>query len=292
MNEKINTLLSKFGIKTKPKTNLNESSIHRYRNIPIHAIFLYTSEDSIVSDYLINNWGALDTLSGDFCDIHQTIDQFESKEDAYDFIDNLRVIQDSKESIIEKLPGIFFWNTKAKSKFISFKDIETKEELTRFIRQIFSHIRKNTSIEALNKFKKGKKQTFNEQVNKPKFKWWMLALLAGVLSILLYKILEANPDWLVEAAIGIVVSIIVLMLNPIRRYYKAFWTCITLLGTLTLIPAFGLKSKIEKTNLEGTEKKFFEFIVQDQHPILYFIIGLIAITALILDYYERRNKSS
>ena len=291
MNESIGKILSSFGIKTKPKENITQSRLERYRNIPLHAIFLYTSEDSIVSDYLIDNWGALDTLSGEYCDIHQTIDQFDSKEDAYDFVDNLQVIQDSEERIIEKLPGIFFWNMEADSKFISFEGISSKEELTKLIRQLFSKIRSVPSIKTVKRFRTSKSKTASKRNKVFKFKWWMFAISSGVSAMILYKILESNPYWIDEAAVGVVITITVLLLDPVRRFYKAFWSSITLLGTLTLIPAFNLRSHIDTSSLEGIESELFEIVVQDHHWSLYLVLGLMAITSLILDHFERKNKS-
>jgi len=70
---------------------INQDFLERYRKIPLHALFLYTSEDKDVAAYIVHNWGVLDTLSGEVCDIYPSLEQFQNIEDAYDYIKELTV---------------------------------------------------------------------------------------------------------------------------------------------------------------------------------------------------------
>lgn len=294
MDDFTNNWLNKFGIKTKPRINKDSDafSLERYRNIPMHAIFLYTSEDEVVSNYIINHWGALDSLSGNYCDIHPTLDQFESKEDAYDFIEGLRVIKDSNIDIISKLPGIFFWDMEAQSSLISFSSIETESELTKLLRNLFDEIRKKPEISTVKKFKPNKNLVAkNISTNKFQIPWWIIAVICGFLSILIYKILEYNPQWIDEGIIGISITTFVLMLNPKRRFYKAFWTSMTLLTSITLFPAFDFSADIKTEELGKIEKELYNLVIHDPHWMIYVVLGVIAIVAIILDYFERKKSS-
>ena len=118
----------------------------------------------------------------------------------------------------------------------------------------------------------------------------MLAVIAGLSSILLYWVIKEYPNWLIEICIGLAVAFIVLMLNPKRRYYKAFWSSLTLLGTLTMIPVFQFRAEIENSNTAGIEHGNIELITADIHWSIFLILGLIAIVALVLDYYERQER--
>lgn len=140
--------LEKYGIRTKSNKK-RKFSLKRYREIPLHAMFLYTSEDRFVHQYLKDNWGAIDTLSGNFCDIHPTFDQFDSMEDAYDFIDKLDIIKNSNFNELSKLPGLFFWNLKSESAFVSLSEAQTEYDIKKVIRATFQEIRLKPKIETI-----------------------------------------------------------------------------------------------------------------------------------------------
>lgn len=123
--------------------------LERYRSVPLHAIFLYTSEDEFVSDYILKNWGALDTLSGEICDIHPTINQFSNEEDAYDFIANLDVVHDTNFRAYSKLPGLFFWDNEGEAEYIPFGQDATISDIKRIVRVIFERIRAKPTIYTL-----------------------------------------------------------------------------------------------------------------------------------------------
>src|SRR6185503_6958337 len=70
----------------------NFDLLERYRSVPNHAMFLYTSEDALLEKYILEHWSALDGLSGDICDIHVSLVQLLGEEDAYSQFDEVKSI--------------------------------------------------------------------------------------------------------------------------------------------------------------------------------------------------------
>ena len=134
-----------LGAQTKMRSE-KVDALERYRQVPLHAMFLYTSEDRVISDYILQNWGALDSLSGDCCDLHPTLDQFRCAEDAYDFIEKLDVVKDSGFRTLTELPGLLFWNLKAESEFVSFGPDCTAAQITAAVRTVFEEVRKRAQL--------------------------------------------------------------------------------------------------------------------------------------------------
>ncbi len=148
--------MTRLGAKPKRSVRLDEDSdiLVRHRKVPLHAMFLYTSEDKTVEAYIADNWGALDTLSGDFCDIHQSVDQFQNAADAYDFIEHLDVIRDSGSVAYSKLPGMFFWDNNGVVEYIPFGVTPTLEHIRLIVRTIFEEVRNNPTITSVKRAKK------------------------------------------------------------------------------------------------------------------------------------------
>jgi hypothetical protein len=124
--------------------------LERSREIPLHAIFLYTTEDQEIHEYITNNWGAIDSISGQYCDVYPSLDQFNLEEDAYDQINNLKVLKDFKFSRVNELPGLFFWDNNNNSVYIQFRNYPIKT----VVRTIFGNIRYDPSILSVKKAKK------------------------------------------------------------------------------------------------------------------------------------------
>jgi hypothetical protein len=140
------------GLGAQPKATTRDRTVdllERYRSVPLHAVFLYTSEDEFVSDYILKNWGALDTLSGELCDIHPAINQFSNEEDAYDFIANLDVVRDTNFRAYSKLPGLFFWDNEGEAEYIPFGQDATISDIKRIVRIIFERIHAKPTIYTL-----------------------------------------------------------------------------------------------------------------------------------------------
>lgn len=154
--EKLTDELIRLGAKSKTKLQPDVESdlLERYKTVPLHAVFLYTSEDNEVSKYILENWGALDTLSGEYCDIHPSVDQFENIEDAYNLIEKMDVLRNSKFNSYSQLPGIFFWNLSGATEYISFGSEFSQATLRQVVRTIFEEIRKAPDIHSVSKAKK------------------------------------------------------------------------------------------------------------------------------------------
>lgn len=123
--------------------------LERYRQVSLHALFLYTSEDEYVAEYILRNWGALDTLSGENCDIYPSLEQFKNIEDAYDYIEELTVLKRNKFLDYSKLPGIFFWDNSGNTEYVSLEQDVTSNQIKFIVRTIFGEIKKNPSIRSV-----------------------------------------------------------------------------------------------------------------------------------------------
>lgn len=121
------------------------------------------------------------------------------------------------------------------------------------------------------------------------FPWGVIAALSGIVGIFIYKILESKPEYIDELAIGFGVTLIILILNPKRRFYRAFWTTMSLFSTLVIIPAFDFTAQIQSNELGAMEEHLYRFIVKEPHWVTYFVLGIIAVTCLILDSIEQRR---
>jgi hypothetical protein len=139
--------IAALGVNTRGTSPiLSEDILSRYRQVPLHAIFLYTTEDPVVEQYISNHWKALDSLSGDVCDIYPSIEQFKHAEDAYDYIDQLHVIHQSGFREYTQLPGLFFWDQRGASEYISFGDNIQLADITKIIRTVFQEIHKDPTL--------------------------------------------------------------------------------------------------------------------------------------------------
>lgn len=204
--------LSDFGIKTKPK-NKKSNPVKKYKNIPLHSMFLYTTEDDFIHPYIIKHWNALDSLSGKFCDIHPTITQLNSTENAYDFIDNFDAVKFTQSNIISKLPGMIFWNIYGFSAFISFEDVHSEKELTKIIRIIFQDIRLKPTIETIMNLSK-KKQIITphkkEEHNLIKDIWPFLIIFVVIIGTIALISKIINPFLLGIVLISTIILFILL----------------------------------------------------------------------------------
>ncbi|MDI6810494.1 MAG: hypothetical protein QMD80_02240 [archaeon] len=122
--------------------------LDRYRTVPLHAIFLYSSQHDYIQEYIIKNWGALSSMSGDYCDIYFSIDQLEYETDAFDVIDQ---IKDFRGIDIARLPGILFWEKDISNNyFLSFKNFDEKN-ITQLLFIVFQQIRNSQDLKAVKK---------------------------------------------------------------------------------------------------------------------------------------------
>ncbi len=120
--------------------------------------------------------------------------------------------------------------------------------------------------------------------------WEGIAILCGLISLIIYKIMESNPEYIDELIIGFGVTIFVLILNPKRRFYRGFWSSMSLLSTLIILPAFDFTAQIELNELGSLEQHLYRIVVKEPHWISYLVLGAIAISCLFLDAREQRMK--
>jgi hypothetical protein len=120
--------------------------LNRYKTVALHAIFLYSSQQDYIQDYLIKNWGALSSMSGDYCDIYFSIDQLEYETDGFDVIDKSKSFRGID---IAKLPGIIFWEKDISiNYFLPFDNLDEKN-LTELFFTVFQQIRKNQNLKSI-----------------------------------------------------------------------------------------------------------------------------------------------
>jgi hypothetical protein len=141
--------LTKENIKEK---KVNKCSIEcvdpveRYNIVPLHAIFLYSSQHEYLEDYIKTNWGALSSMSKDDCDIYFSTSQLDHELDAFDAIDQI-----CAEVDISKLPGMLFWESKiSDNRFLSFRDLSEKD-ITYLLLTVFQQIRTFPTIDSIAK---------------------------------------------------------------------------------------------------------------------------------------------
>ncbi|MGW3240460.1 hypothetical protein [Streptomyces olivaceus] len=130
----------------------DRDQLQRYRNVPLHAIFLYSTEDSALASYITRNWCALDRLSANYCDIYPSLGQLADQEDAYSALGLLSDILGYVD--LTDLPGMAFWGNGGKVAYIPFCGW-SEDSITHGLRFIFDAIRTDPSIPAVLKSKKG-----------------------------------------------------------------------------------------------------------------------------------------
>ncbi len=153
-------LLEKNINEKRRNRNLIESvdPLERFKTVPLHAVFLFTSQHHNIQKYIAKNWGALSSMSGDYCDIYFSSDQLNYQVDAFEIMEQLKTDTD-----ISKFPGILFWKDEiSKGHFITLKDLSDKD-ITNLLLTVFQKIRMSASIESI---EKGETLYFAENQNK------------------------------------------------------------------------------------------------------------------------------
>ena len=128
--------------------------LKRKNIVPLQAIFLFTSEDKALGDYITEHYEALDSLSGDFCDIWYIFDQFLDKENAHEHLQKITSIKQAPSIPQTELPGIFFWDKTEKSAYVSLKDDTNELEIKKKLRAVFGGIRRNPKIKSILQYTK------------------------------------------------------------------------------------------------------------------------------------------
>lgn len=122
--------------------------VGRYRSVPLHGIFMYSTEDTEFSKYIDTNWRALDRMSGDSCDMYPSIDQLTGLEDVYDVLNSQsKLVRGMSAISLSDLPGIMFWDNQGTSEYISFVGRDNPGAIRDALRTIFECIRRNAIIQ-------------------------------------------------------------------------------------------------------------------------------------------------
>jgi hypothetical protein len=129
------------------KPHSTEDFLRRYRRVPIHAAFLYSSEDRALTSYVNDHWNALDRMSGDLCDIHPSLDQLLDHEDAYELLDETSKLRGLRYIGLTQLPGIIFWDHNGASEYVALRDIQAS--ITVALRTIFENLRRDPDIASI-----------------------------------------------------------------------------------------------------------------------------------------------
>lgn len=119
----------------------NADLLERYRSVPNHAMFLYTSEDALLDDYIRQHWAAMDGLTGNICDIHVSLMQLHGNEDAYSQLEDVKTLPGLEALNPTELPALHIWS-KSASLRISLAPFQSESSLKELFRFIFSEIRK------------------------------------------------------------------------------------------------------------------------------------------------------
>ncbi|MDM3846871.1 MAG: hypothetical protein PT116_18000 [Aphanizomenon gracile PMC638.10] len=134
--------LSEAGVKIRPGCDPRSRDfdlLERYRSVPNHAMFLYTSEDTLLDSYIRDHWAALDGLSGEICDIHVSLIQLLGGADAYSQFDEIKSIPGLEKMDAKDLPSIHIWSQNASLRVL-LSPFQDEESLKRVFRIIFSEL--------------------------------------------------------------------------------------------------------------------------------------------------------
>ncbi len=136
-----------IGAQTKKDEHFpREDVFARFKSIPLHALFLCTSEDQEIYDYVLKHWSALGDLSEDICDFHPLLNQFSHIENAYEHIRELDVVRQSDFQTLSDLPAIFFHDNRGASEYISLAAVINERDIKKILRMIFDSIKQQPTI--------------------------------------------------------------------------------------------------------------------------------------------------
>lgn len=135
--------LADAGVKARPYSDpcsRGYDALERFLQVHNHAMFLFTTEDVLLNQYLRDHWAALDGLSGEACDIHVSLLQLLGGEDFYSQIAELRSIAGIDVVRPVDLPALHIWS-KASNCTIKLGRLATEADLRDALRAVFSIIR-------------------------------------------------------------------------------------------------------------------------------------------------------
>jgi hypothetical protein len=110
--------------------------------------------------------------------------------------------------------------------------------------------------------------------------WFLISLIAGISAGLLSFLIVKS--WKVNLIIGVVVLIIMLINNPVRRYMRAFFVII---GLFLAMHRFSFEFIGSKAGID------FQFGSNQMHWVVSVGLLVLAIVCLVLDQIERGARS-
>jgi hypothetical protein len=127
------------GVRQNGRVIRFDDLVDRFRGVPCHALFVYTSEDEILDAYLSKNTLALDGMSGETCDIYTSELQRSNREDAYTQLEVLTTLPGFTRLLPNKLPLLHIWS-KETGVTLSLAHYTDTRQLKGFLRQVFSFL--------------------------------------------------------------------------------------------------------------------------------------------------------
>lgn len=115
--------------------------LERYRSVPNHAMFLFSSADELLDNYIRKHWWELDGLSADSCDIHVSVLQLFGDEDLYTQLDDVRTIPGLDSIDPTELPSLHVWSGDAAIR-ISLTPFNSESALRDALRLVFGELRR------------------------------------------------------------------------------------------------------------------------------------------------------
>ena len=115
--------------------------------------------------------------------------------------------------------------------------------------------------------------------------WWIRSILAGLAVGVLTAIAIPDPwNWRLSVAAGTVVTALMLINNPRKRYMKAFWSVLGVLSLWNVLP--GLRASFSQVGASG--KTSFELLIESLDWPVNLGLILLLCYLLYLDYQEGR----
>lgn len=118
----------------------------RYLNVPNRMLILFSSEDEVIADYILQHWAALDGLSGEACDIYPSLLQMSGDEDVYSYLRSLKYIPGAEAVDVRNLPLIIIWSDVAYSVISIERFSRSFVGLRCLFRRIFSFLHANGTL--------------------------------------------------------------------------------------------------------------------------------------------------
>jgi hypothetical protein len=156
--DEVRRTMNRLGVRYSLEAPLRDDTMTRYRDVPLRAVFLYSTEDVRLLAYIKEHWASLSSMSGQYCDVYASLNQIAGQENVYDLIDALteqlrrttaplRPLSGISKMDLSTLPGLYFWDD---VDYIFFPLASTGEdELREEFRELFAAIRRRPELNTI-----------------------------------------------------------------------------------------------------------------------------------------------